>query len=181
MGEGQTVVMPGSIGASNPGLAQTILDAEMEIAKIGLELQGYRAVVKPNGALVYEKVNEVDAIAVSPACSAWMQTRLRGALSKTVSLSNIKDQREMDAIAWAMVKAFIFELLSRWDEFELNKNKYLHLSAMYIDYVVFSVRNPLGEGIRSLLSKSTSETYSRSDARVTEQQEKRGIRGILGV
>ena len=175
--------MPGSIGASNPGLAQTILDAEVDIAKIGLELQGYRAVIKPNGALTYElqKSDDINALAVSSSCAAWMQSKLRGALSKTVSLSNIKDQKEMDTIAWAMIKAFIMELLSRWDEFDLDKNKYLHLSSLYIDSVVFSVRNPLGEGIRGFLSTSTSETYTRSDARVTEQQEKKGLRGLLGV
>lgn len=179
-----TITMPGSIGASSPGLAEKILNAEAEIAKIGLELQGYH-ICLVKGTLEYTLVtknaDELKQIAHTTLCTAWFQGELRALFSKNTYLSKVNSDVEMYQMMWSTAHSFLDELFMRRREFELSDKKFAQLCRLYAGYLDFAYRQPLGGGIRNFLNTSTSESFTRNESKISEEQQKGGIlSGLMG-
>ena len=169
----------GSIGAQAPGLAQMILQSDVEIAKIGIMLQGYRPVFDKDRTITFEQTQNASIHTLE--CIGWFQGKISIPLSKNTSLSNIKTESDMHAITWSMQEMFIKELLAHWNQFHLDDKKYLQLASMHLDLVDFANRHPLGAGIRGFIGNATNETFQRVEQRLTEEKEKTGVRKTLGI
>lgn len=177
---GDNVVMPGAIGATQPGVTQYVLNAEEIILENTRELEGYMRVTKANGRFEYAKIKDDDhQVTYPPQVISWMQSKLRGVMNKNTYLSYIGKDTELSEIQWQIQRMFLFELFARWREFDLNEKKYLQLAEMHLNATYFATQQVLGGGVRKFLAQSTSENTSNVNQRVTEQQEKKGILGIF--
>lgn len=177
---GDTIVSQGSIGASQPGVTQYVLNAEEIILECTRELEGYVRVTKPNGRFEYLKLKDDEHTVTYPQfVIAWMQGKLRGVMNKNTYLSYIETGLELSEMQWEIQRMFLFELFSRWHEFDLNEKKFMQLSEMHMNALYFATQQILGGGVRNFLAKSTSESTSNVNQKLIESQEKKGIMGIF--
>jgi len=177
---GDTIVTQSSIGASQPGVTQYVLNAEEIILECTRELEGYVRVTKPNGRFEYKLLEDKEHQVTYPTfVIAWMQSKLRGVMNKNTYLSYVADGTDLQALQWEIQCMFLFELFARWQEFDLNEKKFMQLCEMHMNALYFATQQILGGGVRNFLAKSTSESTSNVNQKLTEQQEKKGIMGIF--
>jgi hypothetical protein len=181
---GDTIVSQGSIGASQPGVTQYVLNAEEIILECTRELEGYIRVTKEGGqgGFTYKKLTDNDySVTHRPVVIAWMQSKLRGIMNKNTYLSYVANDVDVQALQWSIQHMFIDELLCRWQEFDLNEKKFLQLAEMHMNALYFATQQIIGGGVRGFLSKSTSETTSNVNQKISEEQAKKSLLGgILG-
>jgi hypothetical protein len=173
------IQMPGTIGGSNPGLAEMILESESEIMRIGYELRGWKCKIA-DGKLFYEEPEGWDADDYhTERCVIWFQGKLRSVMGKNTYLANLTSDNEMNETIWYVYEEFITELLCKHREYELDDKKYIQLAFLYLDYIDMAFRHPLGGGIRKFLTSTVAEQHSRSESKMTEQSEKKGPLSFL--
>jgi hypothetical protein len=172
-------VFVGSIGSTSPEFATFILECEKEIIKTTAEMQGWVLLIdEDTGKAVTRRLDEDDRLGFSLKCISWHQSKLRGILNKNTILSTIMTEQRCDELIFSVCKLYSMELLEKWKEFEIDETKFSFLNESHYKFCHFAFYRAFNKGDREFLSKTTSETTSRVDQRISEQQEKKG--GVLG-
>lgn len=180
MTEEGVTIKPGSIGSSSEGVVRLVLLHEAELEKVILRLQGCAKLRDENGK---ERVVQLADSRYTPECILWMQGKLEEILSKNLQLSHY-NVGDMNSKSLRMGWLFADELWLGWGTFGLGEGKrgverYVELVNTYVNHLDLIMPHALDKGIRDLLMKTHSETTMRTDQRVSELSEKKGLLGGL--
>lgn len=170
MGEQPIYAGMGSIGASQPGLAQYVLSNKLILTNIQVYLKSRK-----------DQTSEGERIEYSPDSIEWFMNKMSVPLSKTALLSSFNNENELLATEWCMFEMFLIDMLSRVHMYKFSEKQILELSQLYFDYTDLALRRAMGRQItdKDFLRGTTGETRTTLDQRVTEEQKKSG--GLFGL
>ena len=172
---GDTVVMAGSLGSSQAGLAQWMLSGEEEVDSIIAGMRGFRRVVRDD-RVTYERLSTEDP-PFSEECCAWFQAHLLAVLGKNVALGRINTEAEKHELAWQMWRSFRDDCAVNFRRFDLRATKLKFLLSQYRTHVLFALTHPLYGGMRGVLTSTTSESTQTVRQNITSSEEKKGLLG----
>ena len=173
MGADNVTMQSPSIGAGNTELSRRILESDDILQNLLMRLQGKYIVINDKGQPEYKVLEERK---FKGQCQAWVIGKVEEIFNKNVALANYSE-KEMESEAKAMCDDFVIGAWLYWRKFfdkEIGVEQYYEICAMYRNFVVPGLRMPLNQGIRKLLSETSSEARQSITQSITEEQTKKG-------
>lgn len=177
MGNGDTVIGSAPLG-HNAEFSRQVLDSKEILDSIQMSLRG-RVRVWDDKLGAFKEIT-LKSRAFSSECIGWAMGKFEEALSSTMKLSHYNNS-DFGPTAIAMTDDFDDELWLNWKQFEMTDAKYIELCNKYRNFVDQGLRHPLNKGIRDFLQSTTGEQIQRVTQNITENQERKGFLGKLGL